>query len=281
MPAPAAFARAAPRLRSMSEARAPDCNAADWRGGRAATYISTADAERQRSSGSRHARTQRSSRAGRGLFYPAEPDALRALIAEMRAGRAARRRRRAESRRRPACRHRLFRLGRRHRLRRPGRGAPSRRTNRHRRARPSRRLQRARDPSGRGLERRRSARSRSRATCTSRLAEARAAAVDPRPFAGEHSLEMHLVMLQAMLPAPFEILPILVGDATPARSPPRCGSSGAGRRRSSRSPPTCRISSISAAPARSTTTPPGGSRVSTSARSRAGAPAATCRSAAR
>ncbi len=49
-----------------------------------------------------------------------------------------------------------------------------------------------------------------------RLAEARAAAVDSRPFAGEHSLEMHLVMLQAMLPAPFEILPILVGDATPA-----------------------------------------------------------------
>ncbi len=47
------------------------------------------------------------------------------------------------------------------------------------------------------------------------LAEARAVAVDARPFAGEHSLEMHLVMLQAMLPAPFEILPILVGDADP------------------------------------------------------------------
>ena len=50
-----------------------------------------------------------------------------------------------------------------------------------------------------------------------RLAEAGAAAVDARPFAGEHSLEMHLVMLQAMLPAPFEILPILVGDADPRR----------------------------------------------------------------
>jgi AmmeMemoRadiSam system protein B/AmmeMemoRadiSam system protein A len=49
-----------------------------------------------------------------------------------------------------------------------------------------------------------------------RLMEAGAAAVDARPFAGEHSLEMHLVMLQAMLPAPFEILPILVGDAEPA-----------------------------------------------------------------
>ena len=39
--------------------------------------------------------------------------------------------------------------------------------------------------------------------------------VDARPFAGEHSLEMHLVMLQAMLPAPFEIVPILVGEADP------------------------------------------------------------------
>ena len=48
-----------------------------------------------------------------------------------------------------------------------------------------------------------------------RLAEARVAVVDARPFAGEHSLEMHLVMLRAMLPAPFEILPILVGDADP------------------------------------------------------------------
>jgi AmmeMemoRadiSam system protein B/AmmeMemoRadiSam system protein A len=50
-----------------------------------------------------------------------------------------------------------------------------------------------------------------------RLAGARAVAVDARPFAGEHSLEMHLVMLQAMLPAWFEILPILVGDADPHR----------------------------------------------------------------
>jgi AmmeMemoRadiSam system protein B/AmmeMemoRadiSam system protein A len=50
-----------------------------------------------------------------------------------------------------------------------------------------------------------------------RLQTARAAVVDPRPFAGEHSLELHLVMLQAMLPAPFEILPVLVGDADPAR----------------------------------------------------------------
>ncbi len=48
-----------------------------------------------------------------------------------------------------------------------------------------------------------------------RLAEAKAATVDARPFAGEHALEMHLVMLQAMLAASFEILPILVGDAEP------------------------------------------------------------------
>ena len=47
------------------------------------------------------------------------------------------------------------------------------------------------------------------------LAQAPKVVVDPRPFVGEHSLEMHLVMLQAMLPAPFEIVPILVGDADP------------------------------------------------------------------
>src|SRR6185437_1687029 len=47
------------------------------------------------------------------------------------------------------------------------------------------------------------------------LARAPGVVVDPRPFAGEHSLEMHLIMLQAMLPAPFEIAPLLVGDADP------------------------------------------------------------------
>jgi MEMO1 family protein len=47
------------------------------------------------------------------------------------------------------------------------------------------------------------------------LARVRGVFVDPGPFSGEHSLEMHLVMLQAMLPAPFEIVPILVGDADP------------------------------------------------------------------
>jgi MEMO1 family protein len=52
-------------------------------------------------------------------------------------------------------------------------------------------------------------------TASTELAKAPGVVVDPRPFAGEHSLEMHLVMLQAMLPAPFEIVPILVGDADP------------------------------------------------------------------
>ena len=47
------------------------------------------------------------------------------------------------------------------------------------------------------------------------LARAPGIAVDARPFVGEHSLEMHLVMLQAMAPAPFEIVPLLVGDAEP------------------------------------------------------------------
>jgi MEMO1 family protein len=47
------------------------------------------------------------------------------------------------------------------------------------------------------------------------LAQTPGVVVDPRPFLGEHSLEMHLIMLQAMLPARFEIVPILVGDAHP------------------------------------------------------------------
>jgi hypothetical protein len=36
-----------------------------------------------------------------------------------------------------------------------------------------------------------------------KLARTLGVAIDPRPFAGEHSLEMHLITLQAMLPAPF------------------------------------------------------------------------------
>jgi AmmeMemoRadiSam system protein B/AmmeMemoRadiSam system protein A len=47
------------------------------------------------------------------------------------------------------------------------------------------------------------------------LARARGVFIDARPLVGEHSLEMHLIMLQAMLPMPFEIVPLLVGDADP------------------------------------------------------------------
>ena len=47
------------------------------------------------------------------------------------------------------------------------------------------------------------------------LAQTPGVIVHAGPFAGEHSLEMHLVMLQAMLRDPFEIVPILVGDAEP------------------------------------------------------------------
>ena len=56
------------------------------------------------------------------------------------------------------------------------------------------------------------------------LAQPPGVVLDSRPFAGEHSIEMHLIMLQAMLPAPFEIVPILVGDADP------CSVAGALRR---------------------------------------------------
>ena len=48
-----------------------------------------------------------------------------------------------------------------------------------------------------------------------KVGEMPAVAVSERPFVGEHSLEMHLVMLQAMFSTPFEILPILVGQAAP------------------------------------------------------------------
>ena len=84
-----------------------------------------------------------------------------------------------------------------------------------------------------------------------RLAQAQGLVVDPRPFVGEHSLEMHLVMLQAMLPAPFEIIPLLVGDANSGCAADVLRRVWADRRRSSRSRPTCRIFSIKEAPSRS------------------------------
>ncbi len=115
-----------------------------------------------------------------------------------------------------------------------------------------------------------------------RLAEARSAAVDARPFVGEHSLEMHLVMLQAMMPAPFEVLPILVGDATPDEV-------AAALRLVWGGPETViAISSDLSHFLEQAQRPrdrrrhrPVGSNASTFGRSKAGGPAATCRSAAR
>lgn len=40
--------------------------------------------------------------------------------------------------------------------------------------------------------------------------------VDARPFVGEHALEMHLLVLQAMLPEHVRVVPVLVGDASPS-----------------------------------------------------------------
>ena len=92
---------------------------------------------------------------------------------------------------------------------------------------------------------------------------------------------MHLVMLQAMLPAPFEILPILVGDATPAQVAEALRLVWGG-------PETViAVSSdlshfLDQANARAIDADTA-RRIerSTSTRSRAGAPAATCRSAGR
>ena len=114
------------------------------------------------------------------------------------------------------------------------------------------------------------------------LARAPSVVVDPRPFVGEHSLEMHLVMLQAMLPAPFEIMPRSGRRRRiPISSPRRCAGSGEDRRRSSQSRPTCRIFSIRPALARSIPTPPGALRRSTPPRSMGGALAASWPSRAR
>ena len=150
-----------------------------------------------------------------GLFYPAEAGRpSRSDRGSAQAGAARRRasRRRSSSRRTPASSIPA-------RSPRPpsarGRAAPSRRAA----SSSSARRIASRSAGSRSIRRRsgarRSARRRSRPTLTPDSRRRRGVAVDARPFAGEHSLEMHLVMLQAMLPAPFEILPILVGDAEP------------------------------------------------------------------
>ena len=151
-----------------------------------------------------------------GLFYPAEAAGLRTLIAGRPQARPAGRRGRAQGRRRAARRHCLFRRGRRDRLRPLGQAS--------RPAPPIVIVGPAHRVAFRGLAIHPAmvwstplGEARVARDLHLRLAEARAAGVDARPFAGEHSLEMHLVMLQAMAPAPFEIMPILVGDAEPRR----------------------------------------------------------------
>ena len=149
-----------------------------------------------------------------GMFYPAEPDALNALIADVckRARLTAASRRRSSSRRMPAS----FTQARSRRLRSArGRAAPNHRAALSSLAPPIasrlRALQFIRRPKWRTPL----GETPVAPVAHAELAQAPGVVVDPRPFAGEHSLEMHLVMLQAMLPAPFEIVPILVGDADP------------------------------------------------------------------
>ena len=215
-----------------------------------------------------------------GSVYPAEPEALRALIAEVRTGGATRWRRRAESGRRPARRHRLFRLGRRHRLRAWARRA-SRRTDRHCRPGPSRGLQRARDPSGLGLEhaaRRGEGRARPPCpACRGAGGGGRRAAVRWRAFARDASRD---AAGDAAGPVRNPADPGRRRDAARGRrgAAAGLGRTGDGHRDLVRP---VAFSRSGAAPARSTTTRPGGSRPSTSARSRAGGPAAISRSAAR
>ena len=96
-----------------------------------------------------------------------------------------------------------------------GRVAPSRRAGSSSLARPIASHFRALRFIRRRTGARRLARFQLRALRMPSSPERPSVAVDPRPFVGEHSLEMHLVMLQAMLPAPFEIVPVLVGDADP------------------------------------------------------------------
>ena len=215
-----------------------------------------------------------------GMFYPAEPDALNALSRTRASGRVrtAASRRRSSSRRMPASSIRA-------RSPRPrsarGRAAPSRRDAiviigpAHRVAFRGIAIHPAakwRTPLGEAPV---------AAVAHAELAKARAVFVDPRPFAGEHSLEMHLVMLQAMLPAPFEIVPILIGDADPHHVAEALRVVWGG-------PET--VVAVSSdlshfldreAPKRSTPIPPGASRRLTRHRSKGAGPAASCRSKAR
>ena len=114
------------------------------------------------------------------------------------------------------------------------------------------------------------------------LARAPSVVVDPRPFVGEHSLEMHLVMLQAMLPAPFEIMPLSGRRrGSPYRrrgAAPGLGRTGDGRRSLVRP---VAFSRSDQRGARSIPKPPGALRRSTPPRSMGSALAASYRSRAR
>ena len=181
----------------------------------------------------------------------------------------------------PACGHRLFRRGRGHRLRRLGAARRAAEEKSSSSVRP------IASPSGASRSirpwpgARRSARSRSRATFMS--GSPRPGRRRPTRGRSPASIRSRCISSCCRRCCRPRSRSCRSWSATRrrTRSPPRCGSSGAARRRRSRSPPTSRISSSRRRPARSTTTPPGGSRVSTAARSKAGAPAAICRSAAR
>ena len=95
-------------------------------------------------------------------------------------------------------------------------GAPRRAGSprRHRRPGAPRRISWDRDPP-RGKVAHSPRRASGRAVAHADLAQARGVFVRCAPVRRRAFAEMHLVMLQAMLPAPFEIVPLLVGEADP------------------------------------------------------------------
>ena len=202
-----------------------------------------------------------------GRFYPAEPGSAEGADRRPAQPRASRRGRRAEGRDRAARGPRLFGRRRRDRLRPLGTGCRAAAPHRHRWPRPSRRVPRDRassgaslaDPAWRGSGRPR----RSRPPRGGAWRRRRRAAVHGRAFARNAPRRCCRRCCRPRSKSRR------CSSATRSRrlSPRPCAGSGAGRRRGSRSPPTCRISSTRNAPARSIPTPPGGSRRSTPTRS--------------
>ena len=201
------------------------------------------------------------------MFYPAEPDALNALIADVRKRARPDGERRAEGRHRAARRPRLFRLGRRDRIRpvdAPRRAAAP---HRHRWPGASRRISQASRSTLRRNGARRSAKRRSRPSLMPN--SPRLAAFSSTRGRSPASIRSKCIWSccrrccrRRSKSSPF-------WSATPIRrlSLGPCAGSGADRRRSSRSPPTCRIFSTKEAPNRSIPTPHGASRRSTPLRS--------------